>query len=89
MTTVIWTLCALSGAFSLISWPFITQFEHNTYQIEAGYLSYQMISVISLLTRNSKIQVVMSTFHLRLVANANPVSGGIWALREGGMAPSS
>ena len=39
---------------------FITQFEHNRYQIEAEYLSYLMISIISLLSRNSKKQVVKS-----------------------------
>ena len=50
-----------SCAFSQISWLFITGFEHNTYQIEVEYLSYLMISIISLLARNSKIQVVKST----------------------------
>ena len=29
-----------SASFSLISWLLITQFGHNTYQIEAEYLSY-------------------------------------------------
>ena len=54
-------LCAPSCAFSLISWLVITQFEHNTYQIEAESLSYLMISIISLLTRNSKVQVDYNT----------------------------
>ena len=54
-------LCAPSCASPQISWLFITQFEHNTYQIEADYLSYLMISIISLLTINLKIQVIKST----------------------------
>ena len=58
---MIWAPCAPSGAFSLISWLLITQSEHNIYQIEAEYLSYLMISIILLLTRNSKMQVVKNT----------------------------
>ena len=40
---VIRALCAPSCAFSLISWLFITQFEHNTNQIEAEYLNNDMM----------------------------------------------
>ena len=35
-----------SGAFSMISWLLITQFGHDTYQIEAKYLSYRMVSFV-------------------------------------------
>ena len=64
-------LCAPSTAFSPISWHFITQFKHNTF--EAEYLSYLIISIPSLLTSNSIIQVVTSTeiltFHHNLFLN--------------------
>ena len=38
----------LKGAFSMISWLFINQTRHYTYQTKAEYLSYHMVSIISL-----------------------------------------
>ena len=48
---MIWAPCGPSGAFSLISWVFITQFEQIINQIEAEYLRYSMISFILLLAK--------------------------------------
>ena len=65
---MIWAPCGTRGAFSLISWLFITKFEQITYQIEAEYLSYSMIFFILLLARDLAIEVVNSaeilTFYL-------------------------
>ena len=52
---MIYALCAPSDAFSMISLLWITKFVHDTYQIEAEYLSYRTVSFIVLLIRNLKI----------------------------------
>ena len=52
---MIWGLCGPSGAFSMISWLFVTQSGHDAYQIKAEYPRYSMISLILLLIGNLKI----------------------------------
>ena len=54
---MIWHPCDSSAAFYLISWLFITQSEHDAYQIEAEYVSYL---IISLMMRNLITQVAKS-----------------------------
>ena len=40
------TITVPNGALSMISWLFINQTGHYTYQIKAEYLSYNMVSII-------------------------------------------
>ena len=49
--------CGLSGAFFLMSWLFINQFRHVTYQIKAEYHSYSVILIIWLPIKRSRIVV--------------------------------
>ena len=53
---MIWGQCGPSGAFSLITWLFIIQSGHGTYQIKAKDVSYVMVTFIILLMRNLKIK---------------------------------
>ena len=53
--------CTSGFTFSLISWLCINQSGHNIYQIEAGYLSYRMVTVMLLLVKEFKIYVLKRT----------------------------
>ena len=52
---MIWAPYSPSGAFSLISWLFVTECGHTIYQIEAEYHSYRMVSFKLLLIKNLKL----------------------------------